>query len=349
MPVSIKDIAEHAQVSHAAVSVVLNDRQGSIRVSNATRDRILRIASELGYRKNALAIGLRDGKTQSIGVIWHFGDSITGDSVIGTELLRRLRGQGYATLHADHDTRIVSLLRELDDLASRQVDALVIRSYHRFLRTPEVVQRLERMPNVLVVCQETIPELSCDQLIHDRIPAIREVAEYLYKTGRRRAGMGVRMHEPDNHPKFHAFRERWLELGGEDHEHLLIDLGLPNQPRREAIPASLAPVFAQGDGIDAVFYINDLNAMFASHYLKKQLGKRIPEEVAVIGMNNDEAGEVWSPPLATISRQRSALVDAAEKMMLSRIATPDMPARQWSVPMQFLWRESAGPALPDQA
>lgn len=343
MSVTIKQIAMQAQVSHGAVSAVLNDRQSSIRVSDETRKRILRIAEELGYRRNSLAAGLRGGKTRSVGLIWPFEDEAAGDASIGMQILRGLQGQDYATIHADHLSNIQRVIQTIDDMSARCVDALVIHSFARFLRTPEIVKRLNRMDNVLVVCQQLIPELTkADQLVHDRVPGIQQVAEYLYKSGRKNPGIGLCMHEPDNHLKYHAFRDRWLEMGGSDHANLLLDFGLTNQPRDQKIFGSLSRICAKGCPVDAIFCINDMNALFAGHFVKHQLGLKIPDDVAVIGMNNIEATQVWEPPLASISRNREKLAKVANQMILSRIAKPQMPPQHESVAMDFVWRASAG-------
>jgi LacI family transcriptional regulator len=346
MPVTIKQIAQQAKVSHGAVSAVLNDRQNTIRVSDETRQRILRIAEELGYRRNSLAAGLRGGKTRSIGLIWPFEDTAAGDASIGMQILHGLQAQDYATIHADHMTNIQRVIQTIDDMAARRVDALVIHSFARFLRTPEIVKRLNRIENVLVVCQQVIPELNnVDQLIHDRVPGIQLVAEYLYKSGRKRPGLALCMHEPDNHMKYHAFRDHWLALGGQDHPHLLLDLGMTMQERDEKVWGTFDRLFKEGCPLDAIFTINDMNSLYAGHYIKKRMGLRIPEDVAIIGMNNIEACIVWDPPLASISRNRETLTQVAQRMLLERMANPSMAPRRESVPMHFIWRESAGPKL----
>ena len=349
MPVTIKQIAQQAQVSHGAVSAVLNDRRNSIRVSEQTRERILKIAEELGYRRNSLAAGLRGGKTQSIGLIWPFEDVAAGDASIGMQILRGLQAQDYATIHADHLTNIHQVIQTIDDMAARRVDALVIHSFARFLRSPEIVKRLNNMDNGVVVCQQLIPELEkADQLVHDRVPGIQQVADYLYASGRKKPGIGLCMHEPDNHHKYHAFRDRWLELGGEDHPNLLLDFGLTNQTRDQKVWASLKRIFKGTCPVDAIFAINDMNAMYAAHFLKNEMGMKVPDDVAIVGMNNIEVGLIWDPPLASISRNREQLTQVAQKMLLDRIAKPHMSPRHESVPMQFVWRQSAGPELKPQ-
>lgn len=344
MPVTIKQIAKQASVSHGAVSAVLNDRKGSIRVSDNTRQRIIKVAQDMGYKRNALAAGLRGGKTQSIGVIWPFEDTSRGDSSIGMKLLRSLQDHGYATMHAEHRTDINKIIETLDDFAARCVDGVVISSYTRFLSQPEIYERINRLPSSLVVCQEWIDELHCDQLVHDRVPAIEQVADYLFKAGYKRPGIGLCMHEPENHLKYHAFKDHWLALGGSDHEHLLLDFGLTIQSREDKVWKSLRRFFKEGCDVDAIFCINDMNAMFTSHFVTKELGLKVPDDIAIIGMNNMEIGKIWDPPLASITRNRTQLVEVAEKMLLSRIANPKLKQQKESVAMEFIWRQSAGPA-----
>ena len=67
--ISLKYIAEHLNISAAVVSVVLNNRQGNIRVSKEVRKKVIELANELNYRPNSLARSLKTGKTYTIGLL----------------------------------------------------------------------------------------------------------------------------------------------------------------------------------------------------------------------------------------------------------------------------------------
>ena len=65
MPVTLRDIAKRVNLSHATVSFVLNDRQ-DIAIPQVTRERVMKVAEELGYRPNRAARALVKGQTQMV-------------------------------------------------------------------------------------------------------------------------------------------------------------------------------------------------------------------------------------------------------------------------------------------
>ncbi len=343
MTVTLKQIADKAQVSHGAVSAVLNRHTGNIRVATATRERILRIADELGYRPNSLARGLRGSKTKTVGMIWPMVDEWSGDSGVGPRILRRLQAEGYATYHADCENKRDQLINAIDELRHRCVDALIVRATPSFLRDAAVYDRLNAMPAVLAVTQEPIDELTCDQLHHDRFASIEQVAIYLAQSGKLRPTMVVAMGDPDNHIKYRTFWNRLKGLGIAEHSSALIDLGKPRLPRWDMVRDAMDKAYAEGIEVDAIFCLNDMVAMCVATYLRER-GVAIPGDVALVGMNDAEPSALWSPPLASIRRKRDEVTDAAVDMVLKRLADPKQSPSLCTISMEFVWRESAGPA-----
>ena len=67
--VKMSDVAARAGVSQATVSFVLGGRADSLKISNQTRQRVLEVASELGYQRNQLARAMITGKSRIFGVL----------------------------------------------------------------------------------------------------------------------------------------------------------------------------------------------------------------------------------------------------------------------------------------
>lgn len=350
--VSQSEIAAELGISQRTVSSALN---GSGRVGEAMRARILAHAAKAGYRPNHLASGLRGAKTSSIGIVWSFGDQWTNDSGIALDVTSRLQREGFAVYHALHDEDNAALCARIDDLLARSVDALVIRARRSQLASPEVRARLASVASV-TVCNEAVSRLKCDQVVHDRKPAIREIADHFHASGRRRPAMILAMSDESNPPKFEAFAERWAEYGIEARLVDITDGGrLPHPSYAEhgaAHQAALRREFPDaarraGPLPDCVFCFNDIGALHALRELRER-GLSTPGDVAVCGFNNNPAGEAWDPPLATGDRCRNKVAEAVVALLERRRANHDAPFSTTSVPMRFLWRESAGgaPAQP---
>ena len=341
MPVTIKEIASKAKVSHGLVSAILNGSNDKLRSSDETRARVLSIASELGYRPNSLARGLRGKRTKSVGLIWPFADEWIGDGVIGQDILRDSHDRGYATFYAESRYDSEYLGEIIDDFSQRCVDALIMHGPTAILKSKKIVEQLNALPAAVVVTQSPIESLSCDQLIHNRIRAIEEVADYFAVTGRKRPAMVVSMDDPDNHAKYHAFRDRLMSLGVEDHEDMLMDMGRTVIPHTEHLQQKIRSRSEQLSRIDAILCLNDFVAIAVTQGLKS-CGRGVPDEVGVVGMNNSDVASLWSPPLASIDRRRQQIKAAVMSMAIKRLQRPKMPPQRQQVDMSFVWRDSAG-------
>ena len=129
MPVTIRELAEAAGVSIATVSRVLNNKPHP--VGSATRQRILTLAQELGYRPNLAARSLRTDRSSTIGIIT---DNI--DSPHSTLMIRgiqdRVKEEGYICIVISADWNPEVEREAIHDLASRAIDGIIFaETWHR--------------------------------------------------------------------------------------------------------------------------------------------------------------------------------------------------------------------------
>ncbi len=345
MPITQADIAEKLGLNQKTVSIAFG---ANGRINDSTRQRIIRVANELGYRPNRLAAGLRGACTRSIGVVWAFVDPWAGDAVIGLDILERLQRRGFATYQAQYTEKTSAMCRQLDDLLARRVDAIVVQAIPSQLTDPRIVARLESAPAVVGVAREPVDGFPGDLVVHDRDQAIREVVDHFADTGRRQPAMALSMSQESNPPKFAVFAEQ-CRRRGIGHDRMLIDLDHPTQAEshgqlhlqgfRRAFP------IGRELGIDAVFCFNDIGALYVMRDVQDR-GLRVPDDVAVVGFNDAEFGRLWRPALATGDRKFRDVALAVDRMLETRLDDPEQEPRQESVHMQFVWRESAG-GVPD--
>ncbi len=343
MPITQAQLARTLNVSQVAVSLAF--RKGHNRLSPETRQRILTAAKRLGYRPNHLASGLRGGRTSSVGMIWAFADPWAGDAIIALDLLERLQGYGFAVYQSQRSENLEVMCRQLDDLIARRADALVIQAIPDQLRHPELVERFDAFNAVVAVCREDVPEFAHDLLVHDRDRVICEVVDHLVAAGRRRIAMATSPEQESNPPKLKTFTARLRHHGLPEHPNEVIAIDCPTDPAEHGRLHMLAfrRQFPAGKPVpvDAIFCFNDNGAMCIMRELQDR-GVRIPEDIAVVGFNNIELGQVWRPALATGDRMHKQVTQALDQMIQARIAEPDLPPQRRIVHMKFVWRESAG-------
>ena len=178
--VTMKDIARRANVSQPAVSYALNNKKG---LDDETRQRILDIATEMGYRPNLLMKGLRKGKSMSIGLMIQCDSDYFGRICFGAQ--QRLAQDGYVSIlgYANEDNQ----LEEIYNLIDRRVDGIIL-----FPSNPDAVgsgQGLEEIKDrrIPMVTVDTVIEGAneIDFVGTDDYVGGRQAAEHLLSLGHR--------------------------------------------------------------------------------------------------------------------------------------------------------------------
>lgn len=122
---TLRDIARRAEVSVAAVSLVLNNRTREARIAAATARRIRRVADELGYRPHYFARSLRTNRTSLIGVtVWDLGDPYFGEILRGIEEV--LRREDYKLMISGADRTHAGIERCVDEFDHLGVAGLLV-------------------------------------------------------------------------------------------------------------------------------------------------------------------------------------------------------------------------------
>ncbi|MDA3873751.1 MAG: LacI family DNA-binding transcriptional regulator, partial [Kiritimatiellae bacterium] len=314
MPPNQMHIARKLGVSQRTVSAVLNNNG---RIGKQTRERVLRACEELGYRRNPMASGLRGSRTHAIGAIWPVADPWAGDAAISLSLIQLLKSENLATYSAPATQDLDVLHHQIHELISRGVDALFLHAIPPLLRDPTLVKILKDLPVVVAVSREEVSEFTGDLVVHDRYAAIREVVKHFADTGRKRVSILLAPEEESNPPKIKVFNQACQEFGLQEHSHQLIsmdrvaDFREHNEQHRDVI----RKLFPGTIPVDAILCINDIGAMYVMRELQdRQVG--IPDDIAIVGLNNSPPGSVWSPPLATIDRMPFKVADEVHQLVM---------------------------------
>jgi DNA-binding LacI/PurR family transcriptional regulator len=310
-PVTTHDVARRAGVSQATVSLVLSGNPRA-RVAAATRERVMEVAEELGYRPNIFARGLVRGRSYALGVVVpdltnpFFLDVVTGAQRVAAEA-------GYAVLPGD--TRESTPARHLEALRARQVDGVIIDGVGAATLPHDSLSDLK-----VVVVDE--PSERWPGVASDALAAGRLAAEHLLGLGHVRVAFigpatdvhGFRMRERGF---FQALRDAGV--------------GLPHEWLRR-VPPSVGgglrgmKALLAGERPTAVFCANDLIAMGA---LKAALtaGIDVPRDLSIVGCDDVEMASVVTPELTTIAVPARELGARAARLLLRQLDGEEVPAR----------------------
>ena len=329
-------MAELANVSAMTVTRTFN---GSGPVAEKTRAKILKVASELGYRPNIMAQSLRSGRTNSIGLLWSLGGPHDSIGVV-RNISIRLMHKGYACHVADSLSDPEIIKKCLTDFCSRNVDGVIVQLDEKLISNKEIYALLQEISNVIIVSPESIKN-GFDSLTVDRTQAIREIINHFALNKRKKI---IFLTTKDS-GRERAFLEQ-VKLHGlscDDNYIIYLDNCYDNeeQNRWDYFVKELKDRFNDKMPFDALICSTDEGAAAVISYLEK-IGFRVPEDIAVAGFNNSGMTPYFRPPLASVDRRNQDVAESVVKLLLNRIKHPAGSQQYELLEMKFIHRASAG-------
>jgi len=309
----MRDVAVLARVSVKTVSNVVNNHP---HVHPVTRSRVEQAIAELGYRPNLSARGLRSGRTGVIGLaVPELRQNYFAELADAVILAAERQNLSVIVGQAGRDRQ-----HEINVLANglRQTDGLLF-SPERL--GTEDVELLDVVDYPLVLLGERIFGGPADHVTMHNVSASRAAVEHLLAQGRRRiAVLGA-------HPDRRENQLRASDLRVRGYREALEIAGLPHDPDLERMVApwhqedgarAMDELIDSGVEFDAVFALNDTLALGALRSLGKS-GRRIPDDVALIGFDNITDGRFTLPSLSTVDPGRDEIAERAIGMLIERI------------------------------
>jgi DNA-binding LacI/PurR family transcriptional regulator len=310
------DVARRAGVSAMTVSNVINGR--SQRVSEPTRQRVLATIAELGYQVNMTARSLRMGRTGVVGL------AVPGfEPGYYAELAERLADRFDA-----HGLRLVvertgaSRAAELDALTAARLS-----SYDGFVLSVVAgdaadLEKLSIDTPVVLIGERAVPA-RFDHVLMDNVAGARMATEFLIRSGARRIallGGASGGEESMQELRTRGYQQAYETAGFAVSDELIV---------RSAFAAAdgyaaTRGLIDRGIGFDAVFALTDSAAIGALRALA-DAGRRVPEDVQVIGFDNLDDGRFIVPALTTVEPGNAEMADAICALLVERIESRPAP------------------------
>ena len=335
------DIAQRANVSRTAVTHVLTGagagRIGGVSAAKAAE--IRRIADELGYVPNLAAQQLAGKRSGMIGALASTWNMATERRLLGW-LQQVANARGFDVLGAQSNDRVEPVQRFLENCQSRGVDGLMIMAFANDGLLEQAAPLLARFSRVVALVGN--PGIrGVPSIVSDVAGGTRISVEHLHRQGRRKIvqileGLDTAMNRARQQAFFDAHRDLGRPLGEDQ-------ICIATRGWSEFDFAKMDPLCAEllDRGMDAVLTDTDFTACMVLRSLRR-LGKRVPDEVAVVGWGNEELAAWQDPQLTTVSYAfREVAVEAIDLLSqwIENPATADFDSRV--VPMKLIVRESA--------
>jgi LacI family transcriptional regulator len=331
----LRDVARRAGVSLTTVSIVLNGKAGS-NIPPETQGRVVAAAAELGYRPNAMARGLRQRRSDTIGFV---SDEIAttpfaGAMIQGAQDAAWESGIVLLLVNTGRDRAIEA--RALDIMHERQVDALIYATmYHQVVEPPPA---LREVPSVLLDARSA--DASLASVVPDEVNAARAAVGVLVRNGHRRIGFANTIDPvPAAFERLDGYRSALAEHGiGFDAS--LVARGESSDPGGGEVAA--ARLLDRVDRPTGLFCFNDRMALGAYRAIRHR-GLRVPDDVSVVGFDNEEQIAPWlDPPLTTLALPHFQMGRWAVEYLLTQTSqsgtTPE--PLQYRMPCPLIERSS---------
>lgn len=329
MPITIADVAARAGVSKTTVSRVLNGK-GELDIETASRVR--KVIDELGYVPSARAVGLARGRTRIVGMLvpsltWPWiGDVVQGAVDV-------LESDSYGLLMFTCNRGDESMRQFATHVSAKSFDGLL------------VIEPENTLDYITELHNRGLPVVLIDDRGHQPLfPSVattnrdggESAARHLISIGRTRPlvitgieAFGCTQERSD------GFRAAYEAAGIRLEPIRFIEGDFTFDCGRLSVKQAIA----SGVEFDAIFAHNDLSAAGAMQALRES-GRRVPDDIAVVGFDDVPAAAHTDPPLTTVRQPLRQMGAAAARMLLSQLGGAPNPPEPNVIPTTLVIRGS---------
>ena len=311
--VSLKDIAERCNVSIATVSKAMNDQSD---IGKETKERIKRVAEELGYLPNAAARMLKTKHSNNIGVLFtdktHSGLAHEYFSSVLENLKAEAEQRGYDITFISQNIRNQKM-SYLEHCRYRNYDGVVIASVDYY------------DPMVLELVRSNLPVVTIDHvfngktaILSDNAGAVEKLVNYIYRCGHRKIAF---IHGEDTavtQKRLASFYKtcKQLSLTVPD-EYVLPSLYHDAKSTAEATHRLLE----LADPPTCIMFPDDFSFIGGMNVIEEN-GLKIPEDISVVGFDGILLSQVLRPKLTTIKQDSELIGHEAARKLIDWIENP---------------------------
>jgi LacI family transcriptional regulator len=308
--ITIYDLARELNLSPATVSRGLKNHQA---INKHTKKRIVDKAEELGYRSNNFASNLRKQKSHTIGVLVHQLNSNFIASVLsGIEKVTAVANYDIIIAHSSESGK--KEVANANNLFHKRVDGLIA---SLAFDTPDLSHFQQFFKKgIPVIFFDRVEENSDGaKIIIDNHKAAYEATQHLIEQGCRRI-----VHITSNIKRnvylkrFNGYCDALRDNGIAFDDTLIIEGGL----NKESSIATAQRIASMQPLPDGIFSINDLSAALCIQVFKEK-GIRVPEDIAVVGFNNDTISTISDPQLTTVNYPAVKMGEQAAMVLMNHL------------------------------
>lgn len=342
-PASIKDVARQAQVSISTVSNVLN---GTKSVSSELTKRVTDAVRTLGYEANMAGRQLKSGKSNQVAFVIHSFTSVFFPNILKS-IQRAAVKEGY-TISVFNTGGSMKRERSLIQFLRAQGYDGVLLSSCADVENPETQEYVEFLHSVNfaenpmhIICLESAISTSLDAVVANDVDGIIHATDYLFSKGKTRIAHIAGPHQyMTSKGRRRGYESSLLFHGQRIDEQLIAEGDFTCKSGYYA----MQELFARKVKIDALVAANDQMAIGAINCIKKS-GLRIPEDIAVVGFNDNSSASLITPSLTTIRVPKSEMGTWAFELFMRRTNKDESARMLIQLDGELITRNSTDPEL----
>ncbi|MFN8375501.1 MAG: LacI family DNA-binding transcriptional regulator [Anaerolineae bacterium] len=343
MVVTLKDIADRAGVSTTTVSRILNGREGGIPIREETRQKVLAIANELGYKPNMMARALRGSRSSLIGVIAQNISSLFHSQI--------LRGLNDTAIKRSYRVFLGNVQRQIDIAINygsmfEQSHADGILIIGQLEGSRETLDILTQQHRFVVGVSDRVTSHGFPGVYADSVVGTHLALDHLWNLGHRRI-----ICVTDN-------RIKDGDLRAEVYEHYMRQKGLEPHIRVFTTPRALQASYETGLSILSRYdELNRPTAIFAATdaiaigllQAAFQMGINVPRQISIVGFDDIDFAAFTIPPLTTIRQSGFEMGQIAANLLIDMIEHDQNSANVKDIVMTptLVVRQSTAPPTQD--
>jgi LacI family transcriptional regulator len=327
--ITLKMVAERAEVSVNTASRAINNKSD---INEETKKRVLQIAKELGYIRNAAAVALRTKKTGTIGVV--IADNrnpFYAEVLNGME--ETARKKNYHIILANTQRDYQKEEEAINLLLAKRVDGLLITPVQD---KDDDIKNLIEANIPFVIVGRDFENIEVDAVYNDEVKGGFLATEYLIKKEHKRIALiNGFLHKSPAKGRLEGYKKAINKYRMPLDESLVSvgDINMEDGYERTK------QMLEEGLGFTAIFTYNDMMAFGALQAIKEK-GLRVPQDIGLVGYDDIPYSSLISSPLTTVKVKKQDLGVESVKLLLSRINGSRKKIKKIMLDVELIIRET---------
>lgn len=307
--VTIKDIAKQLRISPSTVSRALKNHPD---ISQETRDAVNKLAQKLNYQPNAVALSLKQRRSNTIGVIipeivhFFFSSVISGIEDVAYDA-------GFNVIICQSNEKYDREVVNARTLLASRVDGILV-SISKETTNYDHFYKLRENNVPLVFYDRVVPGFEADQVIVDDFDAAYRATRHLTDGGFRKI---AHFAGPQNlligQQRKNGYLKALTDAGIQPREELIIEADNFEKARIATLH-----LLEEKTDFDGIFAVNDLTAVGAMQTIQKR-GIKVPDQVAIVGFSDGRLSGITDPALTSVDQHGYEMGTVATELLLKRI------------------------------